>query len=355
MRDMAASDGQDAIKPIRVVQWASGTVGKAAMRAVLDHPRLDLVGVKVYAAEKEGRDAGALCGRPDTGVRATSDLSAILALEPDCVLYMPESTDWDDVCTLLENGISISSTRAEFFNPDNIPAPLRQRLEAACARGNSSIHSSGSSPGFVTEALPLVLLSLSRRLDLLMIEEFANCIDGCSEAMLVDIMGFGAAPQDFQARTFPERDQVFGHSLAALGQGLGIAIDHFETVSEIALAREATPLHRSVIPAGSVAGQRMVTTDYRDGNPVMGFRCTWFVTDALDPPWPIRADGWHITVDGDTPLEVSIRFPIAPEQRADILPNLTAHRPVNAIEAIVAARAGILTTAELPQVIARLA
>ncbi len=124
MRDMAASDGQDAIKPIRVVQWASGTVGKAAMRAVLDHPRLDLVGVKVYAAEKEGRDAGALCGRPDTGVLATSDLSAILALKPDCVLYMPESTDWDDVCTLLENGISIS--RPSSPTPRN---GLRQRKQ----------------------------------------------------------------------------------------------------------------------------------------------------------------------------------------------------------------------------------
>lgn len=354
MHNMAGPDGQDVRRPIRVVQWASGTVGKAAMRAVLDHPRLDLVGVKVYTPEKEGRDAGALCGRPETGVRATTDLAAILALEPDCVLYMPESTDWDDVCTLLENGINISSTRAEFFNPDKIPAFLRQRLEEACTKGGSSIHSSGSSPGFITEALPLVLLSLSRRLDLLMIEEFANCVDGCSEEMLVEIMGFGATPQDFQARTFPERDQVFGHSLAALGQGLGIAIDHFETVSEIALARQATPLHHSVIPAGSVAGQRMVTTGYRDGKAAMCFRCTWFVTDALDPPWPIHADGWRVTIDGDTPLEVSIRFPIAPEQRADILPNLTAHRPINAIEAIVAARPGILTTAELPQVIAHL-
>ena len=42
---------------------------------------------------------------------------------------------------------------------------MRERIEAACAKGNSSLYSTGSSPGFITEALPLALLSLQRRLD----------------------------------------------------------------------------------------------------------------------------------------------------------------------------------------------
>lgn len=339
---------------LRIVQWATGTVGAAAMRAVLDHPDMELVGVKVYSATKEGKDAGELCGRPHTGIKAVRDLQSILALKPDCVLYMPESTNLDDICALLESGVNISSTRAEFFHPASMEPQVRARIEAACVKGNSSLHASGSSPGFITEALPVVLLSLARRLDLLTIDEFADCIDGCSEEMLLGVMGFGESPEAFAKRPFYERDEVFSHSLRSLADAVGIKIDRFETSSEVAVARMPTKLHKTVIPAGSVAGQRMVTTAFRQDQPILRFRCNWFVTTDLDPEWDLRPDGWRVTVEGDTPIEISIGFPIPPDQRRDTLPNLTAHRPVNAIPHICAARSGILTTADLPQVIARL-
>ena len=34
---------------LRVVQWATGPVGRHAIAAVADHPDLDLVGVLVYS------------------------------------------------------------------------------------------------------------------------------------------------------------------------------------------------------------------------------------------------------------------------------------------------------------------
>lgn len=342
-------------KPLRVVQWATGTVGSAAMRAVIGHPDLELVGAKVYSEAKEGKDIGELCNVTPTGVKAVRDREAILALKPDCVLYMPESTDYDDVCVLLENGINISSTRAEFFHPGSMDPAIRERIEAACEKGHSSLHTSGSSPGFITEALPIVLLSLSRRLDLLLIDEFANCIDGCSEEMLLGIMGFGETPEVFAARQFYERDEVFNHSLRALADAIGVKIEGFELSSEIAVAKEPTKLHETVIPAGTVAAQRMTTTGFRDGKPVLRFRCNWFVTQNLEPTWEgLRPDGWRVVVEGDTPFDISIGFPIPSAERQAILPNLTAHRPVNAVPYVVAARPGILTTADLPQVIARL-
>lgn len=94
-------------KRLRVVQWATGTVGRSAMRAIIEHPDLELVGVKVYSGNKAGLDAGDLCGLPPTGIKATRDIGDILALKPDCVVYMPESTDMDDVCRILECGANI--------------------------------------------------------------------------------------------------------------------------------------------------------------------------------------------------------------------------------------------------------
>jgi hypothetical protein len=343
-------------KKLRVVQWATGTVGKSAMRAVIGHPDLDLVGVRVYSEAKDGMDAGAICGLPPTGVKATRDVDEIIALAPDCIVYMPESTDIDDVCRILESGANIVSTRAEFFNPARMDPADRARVEAACTKGNSTIHTSGSSPGFITEALPIVLLSLQRRLDLLTIEEFANCIDGCSEEMLTGIMGFGETAEVYGRRSYPDRDFVFAASLGDVADAIGLPIDEFRGEDEIALTRAPTKLHEATIPAGTVGGQRYTVTGYREGKALLRFRCNWFVTTDLEPAWDLCDDGWRVLVEGDAPLDVSIRFPIPEDadERQITLPRLTAHRPINAIAAVCAAEPGIATTADLPQIITRL-
>src|SRR4051812_304059 len=108
---------ESSAKQLRVVQWATGTVGASALRAVIGHPRMELVGVRVYSEAKDGLDAGEICGLPTTGVIATRDANKLLALKPDCVVYMPESTDVADICRILESGANIVTTRADFFNP----------------------------------------------------------------------------------------------------------------------------------------------------------------------------------------------------------------------------------------------
>ena len=42
----------------RVGQGATGNLGTRALRSSIEHPHLDLVGVRVYADDKVGRDAG---------------------------------------------------------------------------------------------------------------------------------------------------------------------------------------------------------------------------------------------------------------------------------------------------------
>lgn len=339
---------------IRVAQWATGTVGALAMRAVIDHPSMELVGVRVYSPDKEGRDAGELCGRPAVGVTATRDLETILAAKPDCVIYMPESTDPEDVCAMLENGVNIVTTRAEFFNPDMMDSALRERVESACQKGNSSIHATGSSPGFITEALPLVVTSLSRRLDFLSIEEYANCLEGCSEEMLTALMGFGDSPEAFAQRHVADRDQVFAHSLGLVASALGLAIDRFETTTEFATCLHDTQLHSSTIPAGSVGAQRVAVNAYRNDKPLMRFRSNWFVTMDIEPAWDLRTDGWRLRVDGDAPVDMVIDLPMPIEQDVRASGRYTAHRPVNVIPAVVAAQPGIVPTTKLATPIAHL-
>ena len=67
--------------------WGPGQVGVGALRAIIAHPGLELVGVVVYSEAKDGRDAGDLCGMPPTGVTATRDVDAALALDADVVAF----------------------------------------------------------------------------------------------------------------------------------------------------------------------------------------------------------------------------------------------------------------------------
>ena len=136
-----------------------------------------------------GRDAGELCGAAATGVQATGTLDDVLALRPDCVLYMGDRLDVDVLCALLESGANVVATRGELTHPADLPADVRSRLEAACRAGGSSLHGTGSSPGFITEALPIVLLSLQRRLHGLAIDEFAVLSSRNSPELLFGVMG----------------------------------------------------------------------------------------------------------------------------------------------------------------------
>ena len=96
----------DPDKVYRVVQWATGVVGSSSLRAIIGHPKLQLVGHYVHSPEKDGRDSGELCGLDPVGVRATRSIDEIVALKPDCVLYMQEGTNVEDLCRLLAAGIN---------------------------------------------------------------------------------------------------------------------------------------------------------------------------------------------------------------------------------------------------------
>src|SRR5207302_5764061 len=76
----------------RVVQWATGNTGQRALREVIRHPDLELVGVLVYDEAKAGVDAGKLCDEDMTGVLASTDRDAVLNLGADCCVYMPRAT-----------------------------------------------------------------------------------------------------------------------------------------------------------------------------------------------------------------------------------------------------------------------
>ena len=337
---------------LRVVQWATGNIGTRSLQHVIQHPGLDLAGVYVTSPAKAGRDAGELCGLPPTGVTATSDPAEILALGADCVLYMPAVCNLDQVCEFLAAGTNVVTTRGEFHHPASMPAADRERVERACAAGGTSIHSTGSSPGFISEAMPLVLASIQRRLDSLTINEYADLASRDSPDLLFNLMGFGHSVAEFPPERFGYGAYAFGPSMRLVAEAVGLPLDDVTSTGEVAVTPKELTIAAGTLEAGTVAGQRMIVTGLRAGRPLITFTATWYCAEDLEPAWSVPGwDGWNVRLDGDAPLDVDIRFAIPEGQMGEMTPGYTANRAVNAVPYLCAAPPGIRTTADLPQII----
>jgi 2,4-diaminopentanoate dehydrogenase len=335
----------------RVVQWATGNIGNRALREAIRHPDLELVGVLTYDPEKDGVDAGVLCGTDPIGLTATTDRAAIHALEADCVLYMPRETDLDDVVAFLEAGTNVVTTRGEFFaRGQKLDDDARARVLAACEKGGTSVYATGSSPGFITDALPLALLSLQRHVDVIEIEEFANLSRRDSPHLLFELMGYGKPLDSFDERRAAYLVGEFGPALGELAAAAGRPVDAWTSSGEVAAARADTTISAGTIAAGTIAAQRIAVVGHNNGEPVVRQTLNWYCTDELEPDWDLLPTGWRVRVRGDAPLDVELPFPIPLDDLGSYTPAYTANRPINAVPYVCAAPPGILATADLPPI-----
>jgi hypothetical protein len=70
----------------RVIQFSTGNVGRHALSTIIERPDLELVGVHANGAQKVGRDAELRGLDEPSGVVATDDIEALIALNADWVV-----------------------------------------------------------------------------------------------------------------------------------------------------------------------------------------------------------------------------------------------------------------------------
>ena len=176
----------------RVLQWATGNVGRAAIEGVLEHPDLELVGCWVHAEAKDGQDVGTLIGRDPIGITATRDVDALLALDADCVVYSPIFADPDVVTRILESHKNVVTPLGWFYPP----AEERQRLDAICRTSGVTLHGTGIHPGGITERFPLMVSALSGSITRVRAEEFSDIRTYGAPDVIRDWMLFGKTPEE---------------------------------------------------------------------------------------------------------------------------------------------------------------
>ena len=355
-------------KRYRVIQWATGNTGQRALRELIRDPSYDLVGVLVYDQAKNGVDAGELCGERSTGVLATTDRDTIFKIDADCCVYMARATGSgqtrtgltqdelvDDMVALLERGTNVVTTCTDLVARGiRLSEANRERLVDACRRGSASVWASGSDPGFLTETLPLALLSIQRRVDLFEIEEFGDLSHRPSPHMVMEQMRFGKPLEEFD----PDRrkNHLFGEyqpALTVLADLCGFEIDEWTAEGGVAAAKEDLSIVAGEIKAGTAAAQRIIVTGREQGVDRIRFTQYGFVAMDTEPDWGLQPTGWRVRVHGDAPFDMKMPFPVPLDDLASFVPAFNANGPVNAIPYVCAAAPGILTTEDLPHFLAR--
>lgn len=333
----------------RVVQWATGAMGRACLRGALDRPDLDVVGAFVYDRDKIGRDLGELVRRPPVGVGASGSIEEILALDPDVVIHAPRlQTSYDghddDIVRLLRSGANVISLNGNTF-PPHWSAARRRRIESACHDGGSSFLGAGLNPGFVVEQLAAVATGVCLDVSRVTISETVMCDQMRSPDYVFGLLGFGSQPGEHDPNSDAWRpgatlNAMFEEVVAGLCDRLHFQITGVERSHRMLPTERRLTVAAGSIPAGSVSHLDWCWRGVVGGTTVVELRIAW----AMDHTHleGRNVEGWRIRIDGTPNVNLSfgLELPSDLVGRTSVEQLGVAGVVLNSIPLVVAAAPG---------------
>jgi hypothetical protein len=342
-------------RPLRVIQWTTGNIGRRSLHAILARPDLELVGVYAHGADKVGKDAADLCDWPEhTGITATNDIDALLALRPDACCYNPLWPSIDELEALLAAGINVCSTAAWITGGKQSPEDL-SRIEKACATGGSSIFGSGAHPG-MSNLVGMVLSGACERVDEIRITESVDC-STYESAGTQSAMGFGR-PLNTPglAESVRVESEVFAESAAVMADAMGLTLDRLTFDVEFTETTGHSDLGFMQIPSGTVGGVFGYHRGWVGDRNVVSVGFNWTMGQHVTPPKPL-AHGHVVQVFGRPNYRTVLHcLPPADWDEVGFMGAgmiYTAMPVTNAVPYVVAAAPGIVTLKDLPPVTGR--
>ena len=353
-------------KPLRVVVWSTGTIGRHAIAGVDAHPDLELVGVWTSTSAKHGVDAGELAGLGrELGVKATTDRDDLIALRPDCIVHGAMTDDRvfesiEDLTGFIRDGVNVVSSGPVILlhRTGTLPDEMIATIDEAGRQGNASLHVNGIDPGFANDVLPLVMTSLSRRIEHLKVSEIADYSTYYQPVVMKDLFGFGQ-PMDFKALLWEPGilTTAWGPVVRLIADGLGVTLDE-PLVEEV----DRRPAPRSVetlsvdVEEGTMGSVRFRVVGTVDGVPRVTLEHVTRTDATAEPEWPVPNEGdgcYRVEITGEPQmkLELSHHGEHGDHNVSGMI--VTAQRLVNAVPAVVAAQPGLITALDLPLVTGR--
>ena len=348
----------------RVVQWATGNVGRHTLAGIDAHPDLDLIGVWVSSDAKSGKDAGELAALDHPlGVAATTDADALIALKPDCIVNTAMADHRlgeaiGDLCRFLRAGINVVASGPVFLQypygvmPDETIRPI---LDAA-NDGGASLFVNGIDPGFANDWLPLVVTSISERIEEVRCMEILNYATYNQPMVIFDIMGFGRSLDDTPFILLPGvLTTAWGSVVRQIAAALDITLDEIEEHHERLPAPETFEISSGTIEQGTAAALRFDVRGMHDGRPAVVLEHVTRLRDDLAPDWPQPAGAgcYRVVIKGEPNYTCDLQLLGTDGDHNTAGLKATAMRIVNAVPAVVEAKPGLLTALDLPLITGR--
>jgi len=339
---------------LRVVHCGTGNVGRYALRAVLEHPDLELVGHYVSTPDKQGRDSGELVGVAPAGVRATGDWDELLALDADCLIYFGNSLGREedaitDLLPFLERGTNaVTFSGFALAHPATAPPALRDRVDEACRTGTSTCFFTGIDPGWATTDLAVAALATANRVDCVRVCELGWFGDYAAEFAMREYFGFGQ-PLDFEPLFVKGGfiEQMWSPTLHQLAEVLDVEIDGFDLVYERDCLDHDIETGFGTVEAGTAVIVRFEYRALRGGTPFAIVEHVDTVTreplanDWRRPHGPVDL-AYRIEIEGDPAYSLELAI-------GSNGSTLCAMPVINAVPAVCAAGPGLRGPLDVPR------
>ncbi|HEX7009041.1 MAG TPA: Gfo/Idh/MocA family oxidoreductase [Phycisphaeraceae bacterium] len=253
---------------LRVVVIGLGPIGAGCARAIEAESGLELTGLVDTDPRKQGLALSELAqeavGPPmesDPGLRIVGDLDEALEGGAD-VAVVTATSRFDEAAPLLEQlierGVSVVSSCEQMAWPWYNHPELARRIDAAAQRAGVTLLGAGVNPGFIMDALPVMLSSMVRRVSGVRCRRRVDA--SLRRPSLQKRIGVALKPETFHQ--LAQQDKVgyagLAESVALIAAGVGrhAAPGSIEETLEPVLAERAIPSPLGLVSPGEVAGLR---------------------------------------------------------------------------------------------------
>ncbi|WP_079929134.1 dihydrodipicolinate reductase [Gordonia sp. i37] len=209
-----------------IVLVGLGATGLAMARSLLRRTDVEIIGAADRSPTALGSDLGILSGLDPVGVTVGDDPAALPAAD---VAIVATTSDLDQVAgtliPLLERSYNVMSICEELSYPWSSHPDTARRLDDTAKAHDVTVVGTGANPGVLMDTLPLLLTTLTQRVERVVIRRRTNM---SRYGAILSKFGMGLTADEFAGAQ--NSGTVVGHygfeqAIGALAAGLGWSLD----------------------------------------------------------------------------------------------------------------------------------
>ncbi len=330
-------------KPIRIIQYGLGAIGRATAQLALTKPNMQLVGAVDLDPKIVGRDLGEVLGLDKKLGFIVSDKPAVLfgQTQADAVVHCTSSgflDVYEQILEIVRAGFHCVTSCEEAMFPWYRYPKLAAKLDDLCITKEVVMVGTGVNPGFVMDTLALVLTAACQRVETIRVTRVVDV--ATRREALQRKVGVGLTRDEFQKLAQDKKIRHVGltESLAFLADALGWNMDDISEEIEPVIADKPIKTKFFSVKPGDVAGVHQFARGVSGGKE----RLQLDLQMAVGAPNPRD----EIDIAGEPPLKLVLQGGVAGDVATPAL-------LVNTLARVVEARPGLHTmrTLGLPRIV----